>query len=235
MWCKAISKHNVYHGSHICIFRDHSGYGLGKWEERLHINASSHWLSTYAAWSNNDLLERHAKGKLQCNTTIKTDIHKLFTNCLFLNCDKKTGLNWSSSYQHQIALESHIGQSICLINNTSSQWPRLQRPRYVNVPAGYGFFLTFEVKCHEISRDLIGHFEWRHPVRKIIRNHDSGENLEENIIDFVASIIPLGVEASVVAGTSAGAKTTNCGSSTCMGSVFGGLKLQTPFPVIYKT
>ena len=122
--------------------QDHSGYGLGKWEERLHINASSHWLSTYAAWSNNDLLERHAKGKLKCNTTIKTDIHKLFTNCLFLNCDKKTGLNWSSSYQHQIALESHIGQSICLINNTSSQWPRLQRPRYVNVPAGYGFFFN---------------------------------------------------------------------------------------------
>ena len=31
--------------------RDHSGYGLGQWEEALHSNAFSHWLSPYPEWS----------------------------------------------------------------------------------------------------------------------------------------------------------------------------------------
>ena len=32
-----------HQGSSPC--RNHSGYGLGQWEEALHCNASSHWLS----------------------------------------------------------------------------------------------------------------------------------------------------------------------------------------------
>ena len=31
--------------------RDHSGYGLGQWEEALHSNASSHWTTPYQEWS----------------------------------------------------------------------------------------------------------------------------------------------------------------------------------------
>ena len=33
------------------MIRDHSGHGLGQWEEALHSNASSHWLSTCPEWS----------------------------------------------------------------------------------------------------------------------------------------------------------------------------------------
>ena len=50
---------NIQHPIHIlslsmicCIqYMDHSRYGLCQWDEALHSNAPSHWLSPYSEWS----------------------------------------------------------------------------------------------------------------------------------------------------------------------------------------
>ena len=39
--------------------RDHSGYGISRWEEALRCNASFHWLSPYPKWSLNRLMQYH--------------------------------------------------------------------------------------------------------------------------------------------------------------------------------
>ena len=39
------------HCEESIMIRDHSGHGLGQWEEALHSNASSHWLSPCPEWS----------------------------------------------------------------------------------------------------------------------------------------------------------------------------------------